>query len=83
MLAVGRYYRRVRNLAFIRRTLDGLLPAVVGLVAGAAWNLGQTSLETPLDFMLLAVGIALLGFSRTPPVLAILGAGLIGMLLGL
>jgi chromate transporter len=82
MLAIGRHYRKARSMAIIRQSLDGLLPAVVGLVAGAAWKLGSTSLRNPLDFVLLVAGIALLGFTRTPPVLAILGAGLLGLLLG-
>lgn len=82
MLAIGRHYRKVRSMAIIRQTLDGLLPAVVGLVAGAAWKLGASSLRSPLDILLLAAGFALLGFTRTPPVLVILGAGFLGLLLG-
>lgn len=43
MLIVGRNYHRLKSIELIRSTLDGLLPAVVGLVAAAAWNLGSSS----------------------------------------
>lgn len=83
MLFISRNYRRFRNLDLIRETLDGLLPAVVGLVAGAAFNLGKTSLLSPTDFIMLAAGLALLGFTRLNPMIAILGAGAFGFFLGL
>jgi chromate transporter len=83
MLFIARNYRRFRNLEMIRETLDGLLPAVVGLVAGAAFNLGKTSLLAPTDFVMLAAGLVLLGFTRLNPMVAILGAGAFGFFLGL
>lgn len=81
MLVISRYYEKFRNLGLIRDTLDGLLPAVVGLVAGAAFRLGETSLVAPRDFLLLAAGFALLQFTRISPMLVILGAGGIGLLI--
>ncbi|MBI1921829.1 MAG: chromate transporter [Geobacter sp.] len=81
MLFISRYYAKFSSMEIIRGTLDGLLPAVVGLVAGAAYNLGKTSLVTPADFMILAAGFAVLQFTRISPMLVILGAGGMGMLL--
>ncbi|MBC8018317.1 MAG: chromate transporter [Verrucomicrobia bacterium] len=81
MLIIGRNYARLKNIDIIRNTLDGLLPAVVGLVAAAAWNLGASSLSGGREFIILAIGFALFKWTRVSPMLVILGAGLVGLLL--
>ena len=81
MLIIGRNYHRLKNIDLIRTTLDGLLPAVVGLVAAAAWNLGASSLSGVKEFIILAIGFALFKWTRVNPMIVILGAGLVGLLL--
>lgn len=81
MLIVGRNYNRLKNIDLIKDTLDGLLPAVVGLVAAAAWNLGASSLSGVKEFLILAVGFALFKWTKVSPMIVILGAGVIGLLL--
>jgi len=81
MLVIGRNYQRLKNIDLIKNTLDGLLPAVVGLVAAAAWNLGASSLAGVQEFALLGVGFALFKWTQISPMIVILGAGLLGMLL--
>lgn len=81
MLVVGRYYERLKNIDLIRSTLDGVLPAVVGLVASAAWTLGSSSLVELKQWLLLAVAFLLFRYTRVSPMLMILSAGLLGMLL--
>jgi chromate transporter len=81
MLVVGRHYRRLKNIDLIKSTLDGLLPAVVGLVAAAAWNLGASSLSGVKEFAILAVGFALFKWTKISPMIVILGAGAVGLLL--
>lgn len=79
MLLVGRNYHRLKNVDIIKNTLDGLLPAVVGLVAAAAWNLGGSSLTGVRDLTILAAGFALFKWTKISPMLVILGAGLLGL----
>lgn len=81
MLSVGKYYQRLKQIDLIKNTLDGLLPAVVGLVAAAAWNLGASSLAGIQEFVILAAGFAVFKWTKASPMLVILGAGLIGLLL--
>ena len=81
MLVVGRQYHRLKKIDIISSTLDGLLPAVVGLVAAAAWNLGASSLSGVKEFAILGVGFALFKWTKISPMLVILGAGLVGLLL--
>jgi chromate transporter len=65
-------------MEIFKKTLDGVLPAVVGLVAAAAWNLGTTSLTEIRDYLLLAAGFIILQFTQISPMVVILGAGAIG-----
>ena len=81
MLIIGRNYHRLKNIDLIKNTLDGLLPAVVGLVTAAAWNLGASSLAGAQEFVLLALGFALFKWSKVSPMIIILGAGLAGILI--
>jgi chromate transporter len=81
MLAVGRHYHRLKKIDLIKNTLDGLLPAVVGLVAAAAWNLGASSLSGLKEFLILAVGFALFKWTKISPMIVILGAGVVGLLI--
>ncbi len=80
MLLVGRYYARLKEIDLIRNTLDGVLPAVVGLVASAAWSLGST-LASAKEWIFLVLAFVLFRYANANPMLMILGAGIIGMLL--
>ena len=79
MLVISSHYEKIRNMELIRNTLDGLLPAVVGLVAAAAWNLGKTSLVSIRDLLLLFAGLLILQFTRVSPMFVILGAAVVGL----
>lgn len=81
MLVIGRNYHRLKNIDLIKTTLDGLLPAVVGLVAAAAWNLGVSSLSGVKELVILAIGFAIFKWTKVTPMFVILGAGLVGLLL--
>jgi chromate transporter len=81
MLIVGRNYDRLKRIDIISSTLDGLLPAVVGLVAAAAWNLGVSSLSGVKEFLILAAGFAIFKWTKITPMVVILGAGVVGLLL--
>jgi len=81
MLVVGRNYERLRKIDIIGSTLDGLLPAVAGMVAAAAWNLGVASLSGVKEFLILGVGFALFKWTKISPMIVILAAGVVGLLL--
>lgn len=81
MLLVGRWYDRLKEINLIRATLDGVMPAVVGLVASAAWSLGSSSLAGMQQWLLLLLAFILFRYTRVNPMLMILGAGLLGMVI--
>jgi chromate transporter len=82
MIFLSRRYERLRNIRLIREVLDGVVPAVVGLVAAAAWNLGSSSLVSLRDLVLLAAGFGILQFTKISPLFMILGAGAVGYFFG-
>ncbi len=81
MLVIGRNYHRLKSIDIIGSTLDGLLPAVVGLVAAAAWNLGASSLTGLKDFLILGAGFCIFKWTKISPMVVILGAGLVGIII--
>lgn len=81
MLLVSSRYQRFRRVEAVNHFLDGILPAVVGLVFAAAFNLGRTSLTGARDFILLGAGFAVLQFTAIAPMAVILGAAVVGLLL--
>jgi chromate transporter len=81
MLFIASRYERFRRIDAVNHFLDGILPAVVGLVFGAAYTLGRTSLTTARDFILLGAGFLLLQFTKLPPMAVILGAAVVGLVL--
>lgn len=81
MLIVGRNYERLKKIDLISNTLDGLLPAIVGLVAAAAWNLGASSLSGARELVVLAIGFAIFKWTGVSPMIVIIGAGLAGLLI--
>jgi chromate transporter len=81
MLLISSRYERFRRIEAVNHFLDGILPAVVGLVFAAAFNLGRTSLASTRDFILLGAGFAVLQFTAIAPMAVILGAAVAGLLL--
>jgi chromate transporter len=80
MLLITSHYERFRRVDAVNNFLDGILPAVVGLVFSAAYTLGSTSLTTLRDFALLVAGFAVLQFTAIAPMAVILGAAVVGLL---
>ena len=81
MLFISSRYQSFRRIDAVNHFLDGILPAVVGLVFAAAFNLGRTSLTSVRDFVLLAAGFAVLQFTAIAPMAVILGAAVVGLVL--
>lgn len=81
MLVIGRNYHRLKSIDTIKKTLDGLLPAVVGMVGAAAWSLGAASLSGAKEFIILGTGFIIFKWTKTSPMVVILGAGVVGLLL--
>jgi chromate transporter len=70
---------RVRPWAMIAER--ALVPVGVGLMAGGVYTLGRTAIHDAATAALAAATALAVATDRVPPVLAVLGAGVIGWLL--
>jgi len=81
MIVSTRFYDKIRNSAIISAAFKGLRPAIIGMIAAAAFTIvysNELSLKTGLLlclFLLLAIRY------KADPVFLIPGAGLIGLLI--
>lgn len=80
MIFVGKYYQRLKKIEIIRNILNGILPAVVGMVAAAAFELGRSSLNNLFEIVVLLGGFLIFRFTKTNPMIVIIAAALIGFL---
>ena len=95
ILLVARWFLRFRSSRLISAAMDGLHPAVVGLIAAAAVSIAQTvfpfagiqnasaffSSETFFALLIFAVSAALIFWKKLHPVLVIAAAALLGIAL--
>lgn len=81
MLVSAHFLMRVRQSKVVQAVLRGIRPAVVGMIAAAAWTIGTTAVPNWLSAVIfLAVLVALLRF-RVDVAWVIPLAGLTGLLL--
>ena len=90
VLLISALYKKYRNLKYMQGILNGLHPAVVGLIASAGtsmivqalWNGGAVSFQVNrIDFIavaLIALCVVILRKTKMDPVLVMLGAGVLG-----
>jgi chromate transporter len=81
MLASAHFLSRARNSLHVKAVLRGIRPAVIGMIAAAAWSIGSTAAPNWQSLVIfLAALIALLGL-RVNVVWIIPSAGIAGLLL--
>ena len=88
-LLASHYIRRHKDSALIQGAFKGLRPVVVGLIASAALllmnseNFGHTTAHRLVSVAICAAAFVCVYFTRIHPIAAIVGAGLVGLLLGM
>lgn len=78
---VTKYYLAFKGSRVVAAVFQGIKPAVVGMLAAVALQLGGTSLVDLPTFALAAGSFLLMSFTAADPTLVILGAGVAGALL--
>jgi chromate transporter len=81
VIVIGWVYVAGQSLAVLQAALAGLQPAVIALIASAAWSMGQKAVRTwPAGLLCLASTIA--GLAMTASVYVLASGALVGVLLG-
>jgi chromate transporter len=82
LLLVLRVYDRIRDHYLVRGFLQGILPAVVGMLLSAALLVGKEAISGIPTGALALVSLLALVLIKLDPVWLVLGGGLVGLLLG-
>jgi Chromate transport protein ChrA len=82
-IAAGSSLRRFRNNEQVQAFLQGIAPAVIGLLFAAALSLARSGLHTWVGMMIMLVSIFILVRFRPNAIWVILGAGFTRLLFGL
>jgi chromate transporter len=81
MIPLLRSYERLRGNLVVQRFTRGLASTAVGLLLATTWSLSRDSLNVPVAWIVLGIGLALMLLTRLPLVVGLLAATLIGALL--
>jgi chromate transporter, chromate ion transporter (CHR) family len=79
-LAVLPAYDRVRSLDWAKAVMQGVVPAVIGVMAIAILRMWRSAAPDPLANVVLVATVAALHLSRVTPMKAMLGGAAVGML---
>lgn len=79
---VARHWKDLRENAWARTVERALHPIGLGLMASGAWTLGRSAIHDWPTAGLALASLAALWFSRVPPIVAVLAAGVIAWMLG-
>ena len=82
-IAAGSSLRRFRNNEQVQAFLQGIAPAVIGLLVAAALSVGRAGIHTWVGVAIMLVSIFTLIRFRPNAIRVILGAGLVRLLFGL
>ena len=81
-IAAGSSLRRFRSNRQVQAFLRGVTPAVVGLLAAAAWSIGRAGIHTWVGLSIAGIAILLPLRYRPNPFWIIFGAGALRLLVG-
>ncbi len=82
-IAAGSSLRRFRNNKQVQSFLQGVAPAVVGLLVAAALSIGRAGIHTWVGLMIMLLAIFVLVRFRPNAFWVILGAGLLRVVIGM
>ena len=81
MIPLLHSYEFLRGNQLVLNMTRGLGATAVGLLLATTWNLAKDSMTAPVTWVVLAIGLGLLVFTRLPTVVSLLAATGIGVAL--
>lgn len=78
MLPMLRGYQRLRTISAVPRFTRGLASTAVGILLATTWNLSKDSLDPPVTWVVLAVALGLMIFTRLPTIVTLVLATALG-----
>lgn len=81
MLPMLRGYQRLRTISAVPRFTRGLAATAVGILLATSWNLSKDSLDPPVTWVVLAVALSLMLFTKLPTIVSLALATGFGVLI--
>jgi chromate transport protein ChrA len=81
MIPLLHSYEFFRGNRLVFNMTRGLGATAVGLLVATTWNLAKDSMTAPVTWLVLALGLALLVFTRLPTLVSLLAATGVGVVL--
>ncbi|MDI7247037.1 MAG: chromate transporter [Bacillota bacterium] len=81
ILAVAALFAEIRHLPAAEAAFSGVRPAVVALVAGAAYKIGRTAIRDVRGIVIGAVALVAIAVFDVHPIPVIVGSAIVGYLL--
>ena len=81
MIPLLRSYDVVRGNRFVRNLTRGVASTAVGILLATTWNLSKDSLTGATSWIVFAIALALMLFTRLPTLVSLLTATAIGVVL--
>ncbi len=78
---VSRYYHPYRESKVVRSIMNGIKPAIVGLLSGVLISLGRTAIIDWVTAGIATLTFIIISFTRIDPSFVIIGAGILGAIL--
>ena len=79
MLPMLSGYQRLRTISAVPRFTRGLAATAVGILIATSWSLSKDSLEPPVTWLVLAVALGLMIFTRLPTIVSLALATALGI----
>jgi chromate transporter len=79
MLPMMSGYQRLRTISAVPRFTRGLASTAVGILIATSWNLSKDSLDPPVTWVVLAVALALMVFTKLPTIVSLALATALGV----
>ena len=79
MLPMMSGYQRLRTISAVPRFTRGLASTAVGILLATTWNLSKDSLDAPVTWVVLAVALGLMLFTKLPTIVSLALATALGV----
>ena len=77
-LLVSVYFNKFKDNVYLKSALNGIRPAVIGLIAASCFSIGKISIVSPVSWLFFGLTLLLVWKFKVNPILALVVSGVLG-----
>lgn len=77
-LLVSVYFNKFKDNVYLKSALNGIRPAVIGLIAASCFSIGKISIVSPVSWLFFGLALLLVWKFKVNPILALVISGVLG-----